>query len=76
MIVHFFLMFMTLINSKQNSNIIFEFNSDCAIESWQVVDDVVMGGKSFGQCILNEKVTVFLKAMFLLKTTEVFHQSV
>lgn len=53
--VHFFLMFMTLINSKQNANIIFEFNADCAIESWQVVDDVVMGGKSFGQCTLNEE---------------------
>ena len=55
MIVHFFLMFMTLINSKQNATIIFEFNSDCAIESWQVVDDVVMGGKSFGQCTLNNE---------------------
>ena len=52
--VHYFLILMTLINSKQNSNIIFEFNADCAIESWQVVDDVVMGGMSFGQCSLNE----------------------
>lgn len=55
MIVHLLLMFMTLINSKQNANIIFEFNADCAIESWQVVDDVVMGGKSLGQCTLNNE---------------------
>lgn len=53
--MHYFLIFMTLIYSKQNANIIFEFNADCAIESWQVVDDVVMGGRSFGQCTLNDE---------------------
>lgn len=46
---------MILNNSKQKSNIIFEFNTYCAIESWYVVDDVVMGGKSFGQFALNDE---------------------
>ena len=39
---------MTLISSNQNSKTVFEFNSACPIELWQVVDDVVMGGKSSG----------------------------
>ena len=46
---------MTLISSNQNSKTVFEFNSACPIELWQVVDDVVMGGKSSGNFTLTEE---------------------
>ena len=34
-------------------NPIFVFNHDCKLENWQVVDDIVMGGRSNGQLSLN-----------------------
>jgi len=49
------LVLMTLISSNQNSKTVFEFNSACPIELWQVVDDVVMGGKSSGNFTLTEE---------------------
>ena len=32
---------------------IFVFNTDCKLENWQVVDDIVMGGRSSSQLSLN-----------------------
>lgn len=32
---------------------IFEFNTDCKIETWSIVDDVVMGGRSDGNITLD-----------------------
>ena len=49
------LVLMTLLSSYQNSKTVFEFNSACPIELWQVVEDVVMGGKSSGNLILTEE---------------------
>ena len=34
-------------------NPIFVFNHDCKLENWQVVDDIVMGGRSNGKLNLN-----------------------
>ncbi|MFC6267274.1 CIA30 family protein [Frigoriflavimonas asaccharolytica] len=36
-----------------NSQTIFDFNADAKLSNWQVVDDVVMGGKSLGTFGLN-----------------------
>ena len=36
-----------------NSKIIFDFNKGIKIQDWNVLDDVVMGGKSSGQLYLN-----------------------
>lgn len=41
-----------MINSQ---NIIFDFQKKSDISTWKVVDDVVMGGKSNGNFVLNEK---------------------
>jgi NADH dehydrogenase [ubiquinone] 1 alpha subcomplex assembly factor 1 len=49
------LVLMALLSSNQNSKTVFEFNSACPIELWQVVDDVVMGGKSSGNFTLTEE---------------------
>ena len=31
-----------------NKQLIFDFNKDCNIQGWEIVDDMVMGGKSSG----------------------------
>ena len=36
-----------------SSSILFDFNSDSNARAWQVVDDVVMGGRSSGQFSIN-----------------------
>jgi len=50
----FILIIMTIFCSSQAPIVIFEFNKSCPIELWQVVDDVVMGGKSNGSLSLSE----------------------
>jgi len=44
--------FMVLISSFSNQ-IIFDFNKNSSISNWIVVDDVVMGGRSYGNFQLN-----------------------
>jgi len=39
--------------NTQKMNPIFVFSTDCKLENWQVVDDIVMGGLSNGQLSLN-----------------------
>lgn len=34
--------------------IIFDFNNNCSLTKWRIVDDVVMGGKSAGSFIIND----------------------
>lgn len=46
---------MTTFCFNQESQIIFEFNKKSNINTWQVVDDGVMGGRSVGQFSLNEE---------------------
>ena len=50
----FILIIMTIFCSRQTPILIFEFNKSCPIELWQVVDDIVMGGKSNGSLSLSE----------------------
>ena len=45
---------MSVFNFTQNKKVIFEFDKLCNIDAWQVVDDVVMGGKSNSEISLNE----------------------
>ena len=51
----YYLIFMTTLSYNQESKTIFEFNKNSDIESWQVVDDVVMGGRSVGKFFLNNE---------------------
>ncbi len=37
-----------------NNKVIFDFNKNCALNKWIVVNDDVMGGKSNGKLILNK----------------------
>tara|TARA_B100000497_G_C7632342_1_gene380074 strand:+ start:709 stop:1191 length:483 start_codon:yes stop_codon:yes gene_type:complete len=34
---------------------IFDFNKECNLEDWRVIDDIVMGGRSNGQLRLNNR---------------------
>lgn len=45
---------MSVFNFAQDKKVIFEFNTSCNIDAWQVVDDVVMGGSSSSEIILNK----------------------
>ena len=47
------IIFFNLINAQFN-DMIFEFKKDSNLGQWQVVDDVVMGGRSKGKLELNE----------------------
>ena len=38
-----------------NKSIIFDFKKDVSINNWLIVDDVVMGGKSYGNFHINKK---------------------
>lgn len=38
----------------QSINSIFEFNSNCDIDNWQIINDVVMGGRSTASLFLDE----------------------
>lgn len=38
-----------------NDKIIFDFSNEQSIRSWKVIDDVVMGGRSLGNFIMNEQ---------------------
>ena len=49
----YLIIFMTLINPI-NTIMIFDFNKDSNINSWRIVDDVVMGGRSSSSFTLNE----------------------
>ncbi|MDB4088779.1 CIA30 family protein [Flavobacteriales bacterium] len=49
------LMGIMLLFSSVNSDIIFDFNKNSNIENWRIVDDVVMGGRSSGNFILNSE---------------------
>ena len=46
-------LFILLTMNTQKMNPIFVFSTDCKLENWQVVDDIVMGGLSNGQLSLN-----------------------
>ena len=48
-LISIFLIYFIVI-SKQ---LIFDFSSDTDISSWRVIDDVVMGGESSGNFIIN-----------------------
>jgi NADH dehydrogenase [ubiquinone] 1 alpha subcomplex assembly factor 1 len=37
-----------LLSTVMNTQIIFDFNKNSSIRGWRIVDDVVMGGRSFG----------------------------
>ena len=52
---------MSVFNFTQNKKVIFEFDKSCNIDAWQVVDDVVMGGKSNSEFSLNEDGNGFFK---------------
>ena len=45
---------MSVFNLTQNIKVIFEFDKSCNIDAWQVVDDIVMGGKSHSEISLNK----------------------
>ena len=45
---------MSVFNFTQNKKVIFEFDKSCNIDAWQVVDDIVMGGKSHSEISLNK----------------------
>ena len=38
----------------QSINSIFEFNSNCDIDNWQIINDVVMGGRSTASLFVDE----------------------
>ncbi|MDC0571608.1 CIA30 family protein [Flavobacteriaceae bacterium] len=59
--ITYFLIFMTVFNFNQDRKVIFEFDKSCNINAWQVVDDVVMGGKSNSEILLNENENGFFK---------------
>ena len=46
-ILYFFL-------NMQSINSIFEFNSNCDIDNWQIINDVVMGGRSTASLFVDE----------------------
>jgi hypothetical protein len=46
---------MILLFSSLNAHLIFDFNKDSNINRWVIVDDVVMGGRSFGNFELNNE---------------------
>ncbi|MGC6525304.1 MAG: CIA30 family protein [Flavobacteriaceae bacterium] len=52
--IAYIIIFMSVFNFTQNKKVIFEFDTSCNIDAWQVVDDVVMGGKSNSEISLNE----------------------
>ncbi len=41
--------------SMMNTAVIFDFQKDSDINNWNVVDDVVMGGRSYGEFVLSPK---------------------
>lgn len=49
-----FLCILTLMNFQQNLTL-FEFNNDCNLQLWGVVDDNVMGGMSNGRLFVNDQ---------------------
>ena len=52
--IAFIIIFMSVFNLTQNIKVIFEFDKSCNIDAWQVVDDIVMGGKSHSEISLNK----------------------
>ena len=60
-------LFILLTINTQKMNPIFVFNHDCKLENWQVVDDIVMGGRSNGQLSLNSYGNGVFKEMYPLK---------
>ena len=48
---HLFILIMLI---TQTSMTLFDFNSDCDISNWRIVDDVVMGGRSNGSFKIND----------------------
>lgn len=46
-------MFILILFQGINSKMIFDFNKEINIQDWNVIDDVVMGGKSSSQFGLN-----------------------
>lgn len=49
------LILVTFITMFQSPNIIFQFESDCSTNGWQIVDDRVMGGRSQGNLSVNSE---------------------
>ena len=48
-----YLLALAFFGVTQNNSVIFNFNKQANIGGWQIVDDVVMGGKSSGSFALN-----------------------
>jgi hypothetical protein len=51
--IKYILIFMTTINFNQEPNVIFKFDKTSNLDSWKVINDVVMGGKSLGKFFLS-----------------------
>ncbi|MFK7953192.1 MAG: CIA30 family protein [Ekhidna sp.] len=49
-----YLLFITFQLFYMNSLVVFDFNKSSNIEKWNIVDDVVMGGRSSGNFSLND----------------------
>lgn len=47
-------LYMIMLSGMMKTMLIFDFNQESDIRSWQVVDDVVMGGRSDGSFSLDE----------------------
>jgi hypothetical protein len=43
-----YLLILILLSTVMNTQIIFDFNKNSNVQGWRIVDDVVMGGRSFG----------------------------
>lgn len=51
----FTFLFIPMTNDTKDALLIFDFDKKSDISNWQIIDDVVMGGRSNGQFFLNEK---------------------
>jgi len=50
-----YLMYLMIVLTFSSPQVIFDFNEKSEINEWRIVDDVVMGGRSFGTIDLNEE---------------------
>ena len=50
-----FIVLLLLVNAPLKTITIFDFNSKSNINSWQIVNDVVMGGKSSSTITINKE---------------------
>ena len=65
MILFFFTLLIQLTELK--SNTIFDFNKNANISNWYVIDDVVMGGRSYGRLTVDREGNGIFKGSVSLK---------